>query len=140
MSEELKPCPFCGGEARQDQFAVHSVYCGHCNITIPKEQWSKRALAKLPWLPTSQWPKTGDWIVTERDDRYPISFGCFIYQGQGFSHSTKRWFLLHRPEIEDDGFEEWFNKEGINFIAAGKTELHDAYKAGIAKVVLKAKA
>lgn len=35
MSDELKPCPFCGGEAHQMKMGwPHRVYCEDCGATV----------------------------------------------------------------------------------------------------------
>lgn len=50
---ELKPCPFCGGEAKvQSFYKNHCVYCAKCNASTMKyfqtetkaiEAWNRRA-------------------------------------------------------------------------------------------------
>ena len=50
MSEELKPCPFCGGEAEIFESAICQIRCSNCNArscwnTKDKaiEAWNRRA-------------------------------------------------------------------------------------------------
>lgn len=41
-NEELKPCPFCGGEAHLLIFNAKSyVKCGRCEIETPHKYWSE---------------------------------------------------------------------------------------------------
>lgn len=50
---ELKPCPFCGGEAKVQSFSHdRTVYCTDCNARVQKffptreeaiEAWNRRA-------------------------------------------------------------------------------------------------
>jgi Lar family restriction alleviation protein len=54
-TNELKPCPFCGGEAREDETILkhgttYSVYCDDCGAEITRfnikeaiEAWNRRA-------------------------------------------------------------------------------------------------
>jgi Lar family restriction alleviation protein len=49
---ELKPCPFCGGDAISDVTPVkamegHSVFCEDCGVAVPKEP--SAALAQSHW-------------------------------------------------------------------------------------------
>lgn len=52
MSEELKPCPFCGGEVAITQAYGLSIHCGSCECTTyfigshGFAQWNKRACGK----------------------------------------------------------------------------------------------
>lgn len=41
MSEKLKPCPFCGGEAKNYSVndKVHRIYCGNPNCYIYPDVW-----------------------------------------------------------------------------------------------------
>lgn len=52
MPKELKPCPFCGGEAETIHCCGWKVYCPSCGIKTPDsysqeryviEFWNKRA-------------------------------------------------------------------------------------------------
>lgn len=49
---ELKPCPFCGGEAQMDANKYNSVkpddydaYCDHCMVGFTRETPEKAAVA-----------------------------------------------------------------------------------------------
>jgi Lar family restriction alleviation protein len=56
MTDELKPCPLCGGEAvyestQHKHGIVHSVYCEECGIEIARlnkqgaiEAWNRRII------------------------------------------------------------------------------------------------
>jgi hypothetical protein len=49
MTEELKPCPFCGGEATHKLGGLEieeTVFCLTCNIALPTEIWQRRAEEK----------------------------------------------------------------------------------------------
>lgn len=41
MNKELKPCPFCGGEAvlfiDESCYYKSAVYCGKCRVSTPRE-------------------------------------------------------------------------------------------------------
>lgn len=51
MQEQLKPCPFCGGEAREIESLFASIYCADCGVMGPKylhmnqaiKHWNTRA-------------------------------------------------------------------------------------------------
>ena len=48
MSEELKPCPFCGGTAARSQISMLIIRCASCDIgfhcrTDPAAAWNRRA-------------------------------------------------------------------------------------------------
>lgn len=66
MSEELKPCPFCGGEAEMkvnEQTLNSSVCCPECNVTMKKNfKGSKRIRQILVELMSEEWNRryTGD--------------------------------------------------------------------------------
>jgi len=50
MSEELKPCPFCGGEAREQEqrgsfggYGLTEIYCLDCSArSSDKDDWNTR--------------------------------------------------------------------------------------------------
>lgn len=44
MSAELKPCPFCGGEAAVDNSFQAGPYCGcrACDFWVTKDLWNRR--------------------------------------------------------------------------------------------------
>lgn len=46
MSEKLKPCPFCGGEARlsRDFQTFHFVRCEDCGLGTQFRQWRGKAI------------------------------------------------------------------------------------------------
>ena len=43
MSEELKPCPFCGGEAELCYSEV-DTFCRKCNVMQETELWNTRPI------------------------------------------------------------------------------------------------
>lgn len=68
MSEELKPCPFCGGEVAITQAYGLSIHCGSCECTTyfigshGFAQWNKRAcFAKEILAGTTPPPKPITW-------------------------------------------------------------------------------
>jgi len=79
MSEELKPCPFCGGEAVQADTrfgypAEHWVKCGYCsscttaysNREAAKAAWNTRPAPKATGLVEADWLR-GDWYEKWQD-------------------------------------------------------------------------
>ncbi len=51
MSEELKPCPFCGGEKIRDRFIRdgRQVYCADCSASVTAFQPNATESAKSLW-------------------------------------------------------------------------------------------
>ena len=53
--EELKPCPFCGGEAKRvkDKGEIDEVWCAHCPASNSYYSWQQRTdkprEKKLSW-------------------------------------------------------------------------------------------
>ena len=54
MTDELKPCPFCGGQAsewRQEAYSIDSSYdcigCKSCGVVIPHDAKSWDALKRV---------------------------------------------------------------------------------------------
>ena len=43
MSEELRPCPFCGGEAELC-YSEHLTFCRKCNVMQETELWNTRPI------------------------------------------------------------------------------------------------
>jgi len=78
---ELKPCPFCGGQAESqmwvhpDNTIGHAVACRDCTISTDDEDdiasaiqiWNRRA--DLPWLPVSP-DEAANWIIIEMGEHY----------------------------------------------------------------------
>ena len=45
MSSELKPCPFCGGEAKlYDAYGPYIVECGNCRAANGRFPYEKKAI------------------------------------------------------------------------------------------------
>lgn len=71
MSTELKPCPFCGGEAERKHAgyigeACERVRCAYCHVSTGRYRvrdggavatWNRRAVCRSgvkPWRPSSE--------------------------------------------------------------------------------------
>ena len=94
MTEELKPCPFCGGGAvkHYDKEAGVDVYCQSCEAGINWRDtrsdaitaWNARATPKvkpLVWEYTPTGPYTGE---TWRSGQYWIGHGMKHFMVTGF--------------------------------------------------------
>ena len=49
--EKLKPCPCCGGEAKEESthgewegYRLKTVYCRICSVSAKREDWNKRVI------------------------------------------------------------------------------------------------
>lgn len=104
--EELKPCPFCGGEARfvrGDVFNSHSVQCMKCHCFSPS-LWTKEECTKEWNTRTTNWRKYPE-EKPEVDGEY------YVYRGEGNG-------LPHEAVYKDErgGFftiHNWYPKEDI---------------------------
>ena len=93
MTEQLKPCPFCGGAAHffkitdldEKNFGGEGICCGSCPITTdlmfslmedckPKlaEAWNRRV------QPAQAVPVLSDEEIVYQTDEIPLGDGCFI--------------------------------------------------------------
>lgn len=114
MSEELKPCPFCGGEVKTiyyyDGFGVEyfGVHCEHCRFTYGAETEYKRNTANrwntraVDWRRTrEQKPETCEVVLayTGEDNGIYIEACAEVLEWTGeeffdYRHS----FVGHTPE------------------------------------------
>ena len=94
MTDELKPCPFCGGEAETEHcgvgmFSHWVVYCVNCNATI--EDINSREEAIAAWNTRAE--RTTELIVAADDlgkDLYP----CMCFQC-GYTKLDDFWRKNH---------------------------------------------
>ena len=59
MTEALKPCPFCGGEAVANNYILEgAVRCQRCGATVGAGTWDKPLPSVTVRTPrTALWPK-----------------------------------------------------------------------------------
>ena len=115
---ELKPCPFCGGEARlHSSFEWSHVSCEKCfastSIRISEEQaieaWNNRP---NPWR-TGAPARSGEYLVCIRYDFGKEGFTTANYIEPFSPHNG--WYNIKPPSVEDG--HEWCKKNGIEVIA-----------------------
>lgn len=124
MSDKLKPCPFCGGEAHfgrvvypdkmvkengwdQCQFSfISCAMCGGSNRGLvgfrtneeAAEHWNKR---HVDWHPVSEPPEEDGWyFVTVADEDFdePATDVCKYVQSRGFDwNNVTSWMPLPEP-------------------------------------------
>ncbi len=70
MSETLKPCPFCGGNAKLSHDG-DEVYCPKTNCLhhIPLKLWQNRPITPIP---DQEADRSGMWELNYTDDEAPI--------------------------------------------------------------------
>jgi len=104
--EELKPCPFCGGEARLEDLGYpHHVYCISCGVGVTGvgcgiegeasacEKWNRRING---WIPVSDPPKEKD------------KYLCCLWRNTKKKEKGVRSLLWNGTEFEfEPGMRAW---------------------------------
>ena len=121
---ELRPCPFCGGEAKHGYDGdpifgriVHWVYCKECHAKTREssdedfviESWNTRP---NPWH-TGTPAESGEYLVCIRYDFGKKGYTTANYVEPYNPHTG--WYNLKPPSVEDG--HEWCKKHGIEVIA-----------------------
>ena len=119
MSEELKPCPFCGGEATTGYFAEEFVVeCPNCEFEVstyddgPDDpslkgvaHWNQRAPA---WQDMSTAPKDGR-LVLAAHEKPEFQNACVVYWESG-PHSMNikpHWRTSLHEAMGENRFTHW---------------------------------
>lgn len=97
MTDELKPCPFCGGPAQRG--AEYGVYCGKCVPLMNEETWQSR----VPAPTCAGWKRVEDGLPP---DASPVlvwlgdSWDEDLHTGGGWWKHGRRvthWREIHAP-------------------------------------------
>lgn len=92
MSVDLKPCPFCGGEAKiiWELNGFETVECTKCGAVVDGwGVWNKRAERTCHWLGLEEWEnpvqcsECGVWVVAHvaLDSNYCPNCGAKVVHG-----------------------------------------------------------
>src|SRR5690606_27939346 len=115
MSEELRPCPFCGGTKICTEKGINLNYCDNCSAESNVEHWNTRPIedaltariAELEALvdelkpyrdgydPEEVFPPEGEWVwLRDCDDNIePVQY----------SHKTEWYWNYEGSWMPDDG-------------------------------------
>ena len=103
MGEELKPCPFCGGDEIHDLSGNEGIICRSCGVQVLSARtmsdhaaWNRRAEGMATVKPL-EWKEAGSRVFRAASlvgrytaiDRNPISefpTPAWSRDGQGFAH------------------------------------------------------
>lgn len=99
LSDELKPCPFCGGRADYVRNAFlpkpnRMVHCVSCGATIYSRKWNNRVDQPAP--------APGAAVPDERDE-----FECRVYRIAEQEKYRHMQLLLKRDPLTDDYSTTW---------------------------------
>ena len=122
MSEELRPCPFCGGEAELCYSEV-DTFCRKCNVMQETELWNTRPIedalnkriaeleAAQRWIPVSErLPEKQKLTIGFTDNSAYVFFeivnddemGLVMYPYQNRKGTVTHWMPLpSTPEVQE---------------------------------------
>jgi len=75
MSEELRPCPFCGGTKICTEKGINLNYCDNCSAESNVEHWNNRPIedalnARIAELEAEIYQLTAHSDIERQDDKW----------------------------------------------------------------------
>ena len=113
MSEELRPCPFCGGTKICTEKGINLNYCDNCSAESNVEHWNTRPIedalnrriaeleAERRWIPVEErLPEESDWtLIRYKGYRVPYTLYYDIDRGWACGETPDYWMSL--PEMQE---------------------------------------
>jgi len=119
MSEELRPCPFCGGEAQVNTWTLHGItesrcFCSNSDCpnsvrTVALEQWNTRPIedslnARIAELESAQrWIPVGERLPEDGVEVFVLVDGCAtngVHCADGHRYLNEQNELVEKPAWE----------------------------------------
>ena len=112
MSEELRPCPFCGGTKICTEKGINLNYCDNCSAESNVEHWNTRPIedalnrriaeleAQQRWIPVSErLPEKHECVLLlMKSKRYGVGVGI----GHRLSSERHGWMVTYLPMPYDE--------------------------------------
>ena len=91
MSEELRPCPFCGGTNICTEKGINLNYCDSCSAEANIEHWNTRPIEDALHARIAELEAAQRWIPVS--ERLPeCDKDVLVFWGKALDGSTIDWF------------------------------------------------
>ena len=101
MSEELRPCPFCGGTKICTEKGINLNYCDNCSAESNVEHWNNRPIEDAQNARIAELEAERRWIPVS--ERLPEGDAVLVYRERGKSNIDIDWTFI------EGGREYWYN-------------------------------